>query len=130
MTARYPSVSIINLTYMVAVYIIVPDIIIKFISGRLRSGRSPLFTKLIYSHIIKYLLNDLIIFYKGDYFHLFPAPGTDKRIHLIYLLYEPGPGPVQSFGAIIFYNMILGIISFFFESSSGDIAVCSIICPV
>ena len=92
---------------MVTVYIIVLDIIIKFIRGILYLRRRPLSFKLIYSHIIKYLLYNLIIFNKGDYFHLFPAPIADKRIDLIYLLYELCPGPVQPSRTFVFYGMVM-----------------------
>ena len=86
--------SIINLTHIVAVYIIIPDIFIKLIRRSIYIWRSPLLTKLIYSHIIEYLLNDLIILNEGDYSHLFPASGTCQWVHFIYLLYKPSPGPV------------------------------------
>ena len=111
------------LTHMIAVYIIVPDIIIKFIRGTLYLRRGPFPFKLIYAQIVKDLLYNLIIFNKGDYFHLFPAPGTNKRVHFIYLLYKPCPGPVQTPGAIVFYNMILVPTIFFFQPAPCNIAV-------
>ena len=64
MTAKHPSGSIIDLTYMVAVYIIISYIFIKLISGSIYF-RSSLFTKLIYPQIIKYLLNNLIMSIKA-----------------------------------------------------------------
>ena len=63
------------LTHMVTVYIVIPDIIIKLIRANIYF-RSPFFTKLMNTQIIKDLLYNLIIFYKGDYSHLFPASGT------------------------------------------------------
>ena len=40
------------LTHIVAVYIVIYYVFIKFIRGRLRSGRSPLFIKLVYPQVI------------------------------------------------------------------------------
>ena len=52
----------INLTYIIAVYIVIPDIFIKLIRASFYTGRRPFPFKLIDAKIIKYLLNDLIIF--------------------------------------------------------------------
>ena len=89
MTAKYPGTPIIILTHMVTIYIIVHDIIAGLIETSFYLRWGPLSFKLKYPQIIKDLFYNLIIFYKGDYFHLFPASGTNKWINLIYLLYLP-----------------------------------------
>jgi len=47
---------------MVAVYIVVYNILIKLFWVLCYLGRSPLIIKLIYAQVIKYLLNNFIIF--------------------------------------------------------------------
>jgi hypothetical protein len=75
------------LAHMVAVYIIISYIFIKIIRILPYLRRRTLSLGLIYTKIIKNLLNYLIILYKSDYPHLAPASGAGKRIHFIYLLY-------------------------------------------
>ena len=71
---------IINLTHMVAVYIIILDIIIKLIRTSVYFRRRPLSFKFIYLKIIQYLLYNLIVFYRCNYPHIPTTSGTICRV--------------------------------------------------